>query len=240
MALDFDGVNQDVDPGNAAGLDGQFPMTIALWMNHDEAATDYLVMRGREGTSGWNVYIASGGELHFVKAGVRDDPSVGLAFPTGVWVFAAVSLAASNDMRFVKITAAGVVSSSTVTVNANFTGTPTESCIAIGRTSAGAKTSSPYNGKLAHVVKLNAALTNNELVTLAFTLRSPAKAFWMPLGVSSPEVDWSGGGASGTRTNAPAVYANPGHGPLFGYDSEWAGAFTAAAGGDTLFAQAVY
>lgn len=230
VALDFNGTTQDVDPGNETALEGQFPMTVGAWLSWDTAADGAIVSRGRLGVSGWSFYadfISPNNELTLLKHGVRQDSSSGLAIPTGSWVYVACVMSASNSMRFVKITPAGVVSTSSNTNNANFTGTPTESGIAVNRNSGGTKISF-LNGKLAHVVKLDAALSDNELVTLAFTMRSPAKAFWMPLGVSSPEVDWSGGGASGTRTNSPTVYANPPHGPLFGYDVMEAYAVAAA------------
>lgn len=90
--------------------------------------------------------------------------------------------------------------------------------------------SDPMDGDVAFAGYLQQELTKNQLLEL---MHSPLRhslryspEWLLPLGVGSPEPDWSGKGNNGTVTGT-TIGANPPIAPFFGLDLGWQGAFTA-------------
>ncbi len=88
------------------------------------------------------------------------------------------------------------------------------------------------DGDLAHACYVNAVITKQEITAF---LANPAKMakvfkakygspFYLPLGLGSPEQDWSGNGNSGVRVNAPVVSEMP---PTTLLTPKWASTFPA-------------
>lgn len=94
----------------------------------------------------------------------------------------------------------------------------------------GTRTSNdPIDGDLAYAAYIQAELTKEDIVEYLYhpahvvaRHQSSGVPFFLPLGVSSPEVDWGGSDNSGTVNGTTTIGDNPPVvGPLFGFDIDW-------------------
>ena len=101
-------------------------------------------------------------------------------------------------------------------------------------------TADELNGSMAHAAYIRSVLTKQDVFDYLY---QPAKVvakfkgvgngvpFYQPLGLGSPEPDFSGSSNNGTVTGTPTITDNPPIAPWYGFDLGWQGAFTAAVGG---------
>lgn len=98
------------------------------------------------------------------------------------------------------------------------------------------------DGDIAHVAYIDAVLTLQDIKEYLYSparvvarfIGSDSVQFYLPLGLGSPEPDFSGKGNNGT-VSGTAISDNPPTGPLFGFDLGWQGAAAAAAAATTSF-----
>ncbi len=104
------------------------------------------------------------------------------------------------------------------------------------------QTEDAVDGDMAHASYVDAALTKREIEGY---LRSPARMiaewvpkygvqWYVPLGIGSPEPDFSGSGNNGIVVGTPGIGENPPTAPWYGFDAGWAGIVAPVAGGTTI------
>ena len=103
--------------------------------------------------------------------------------------------------------------------------------------------SDEINGSMAHAAYIRAAITKQDVLEYLYQPgRVIAKyigvgdgvEFYLPLGLGSPEPDFSGKGKNGTIIGSPTITDNPPVGPWYGFDLGWQGAFAAAVGDKSI------
>jgi hypothetical protein len=249
MARDFNGTSDQLDIGDATEIDiSTLSATVGAWVWADTLNNSTfhhcIIGRGRGSTSGWKFGFGgsnANGRMIFTKKQVADIQSgVSFAPSTGAWFFCAAVLS-STQVRFVKITAAGTLTTSTTSNSSAMDNTPAPSEARIGcdRSSGGADTDW-FDGKIAHVgVWIGDELTDDELKAYAFgglwAVGRQPDGYWPLWGVASPEPDLTASQNHGTVTGATLASVHP---PMSVYVPRpgWISRLTAAAGG-TAFTQ---
>jgi len=144
------------------------------------------------------------------------------------WYFLGISHAASGNVTLYLFDMAGTV------LDDGLTGSWFDDTDPTGEITIGGRATSadPMDGDVAWAGYLQQEITKTEFLEI---MRAPRSALryspeWLlPLGLGSPEPDWSGKGNNGTVTGS-TIGNNPPVAPWFGLDSGWHGAFGAAAG----------
>ena len=218
MALDFDGVDDGVDIGANANLNPTLTMTVGCWINLDNTTGSHgFICRGHYGggpaaESGGYSFKTNGDELRFTKHAVADITSTGINLSASAWLYVAAAISSTN-VRFYKITTAGVMSTEDVANSSAFDSTfSDDSRIGLMRGDSG-QAIDPMAGLLCNVIHVGATLTDVEVAAMAFMLPmrpDVVKGFWPLWGTTTAEPDWSGFNFHGTVTGAVRVDHPPG------------------------------
>ena len=101
MARDFNGTSDSMDLGNNTNMNGQFPMTVFMWVLVDVDDVDTMISRGESGLE-WNIYARTGGKPTLTKLGIVDiQPANFTNWQNTNFQFVAVILnSAQTNVRF--------------------------------------------------------------------------------------------------------------------------------------------
>lgn len=204
MARQFTTAASDyIEMPDDSRFNGQLPMTVFGWCVRDTDAGLNRIMT-TDGVGKWSLGTI-GKRIMFTKLSVvnTQSPLEFSNWSAGEWRFMAASLTTSN-VRFVMITQSGQVEAqdaadSSGLVNGGF------ATAKIGRLST--VEIEPLDGKIATVGKVNSALNDSQLKSIAFASRPEqvgiAFDFFMPIEGWAVEKDYSGWGNNGYVVGAP-------------------------------------
>lgn len=236
MAREFDGVDNGLLV-NAAVISG-LPFTIAVWAFPDIATTymegvaivDQSVDNNTQFRLSFRGDVAGDPVRVTSRKTIQVDADTTTGFTTGEWNHACGVFAATNDRRvFLNGGSKGTNATENEPTIANM------DRLVIGRLED-LSPGQPFDGRIAEVVVWNVALTDAEVAIIArpgfpqHRYRPGNIIGYWPLGMGSPEPDWSGQGNNLTVTGATIADHVP-IAPPFGFDLGWQGAFAAAAPG---------
>jgi hypothetical protein len=221
---EFSGTAQYIDLGTPTALNNFTICTYCAWIYPDTISTIACILDRFNGTSdtgstGKNFRIegdgSSNGKLTFIVSGSGSNAramSVANFCTTNEWQFVAGTFAGGAVAPKVwRATLGNVPVEPSYGTSAALGGSVENDAtitLNIGRHAAGA--SRLWDGKIARVMMWDVALTVEELTTVMYGgLIARHPKLLKPLGQSSPEVDWSGNGISGTVTGATVADGPP-------------------------------
>lgn len=216
MSRDFDGTDDTVDCGSAAGIDDLGPVTLCGWFKWDNYASSTLIRIALVKYPRYYLYIGDGtagqqGPFCVIYRNGLTDYDSALApdgnVSLGTWQHFTVTWDDSRTPRAAMFKDAVAISSLTQTDGSGTVDTDAANSFTVGWDGF----SQAMDGKAAYVCMHNVILTAEEMrmqMLYPGSVRRGLKLF-VPLWGGSPEGDYSGGGNSGTVNGATVSGDNP-------------------------------